>query len=244
MTRAGSRPSQSLALRGGRCYVRAWMSLRARSLAIVLLTSVGPGVGLAGTGCASRETAASRAAWNKAVRGDGPAPGRGDGRGEDKKAGEMADPSAWRDLASFAGDAAELLSLGVSTVPLATLIARLCAEPPEESPGVLEPDAVRCPPKPTLEPIGHTLTLELSRHGTVGLVATDLSGKESTDLLTLSLKYLAGSCAGGWTKKPGDSTKEFHTCTAPAGSELVLGRFLPDGEGDRWQFSLAVLGPG
>lgn len=242
MTRARSRPRQSLALRGGRCYVGAWMSLRARSLAVVLVTSVG--LGTFTTGCASRETAASRAAWNKAVRGDGPAPGRGDGRGEDKKAGEMADPSAWRDLASFAGDTAELLSLGVSTVPLDALIAKLCAEPPEEGPGALEPDAVRCPPKPTLEPIGHTLTLELSRHGSVGLVATELSAKESTDLLTLSLKYLAGSCAGGWTKKPGDSTKEFHTCTAPSGSELVLGRFLPDGDGDRWQFSLAVLGPG
>lgn len=238
MTRAGSRPRQSLALRGGQCYVRAWMSLRARSLAIVLVT-----LGVT-DGCAARETAASRAAWNRAVRGDGPAPGRGDGKGEDKKAGEMADPSAWRDVNSFIKDTAELLSLGISTVPLDTLIAKLCAEPPEESPGALEPEAVRCPPKPTMEPIGHTLTLELSRHGTVGLVATELSGKESSDLVALTLKYLAGSCAEGWTRDPGNNTREFHTCAAPSGSTVVVGRFLSEGGGERWQFSLAVLGPG
>lgn len=238
MTRAGSRPRQSLALRGGRCYVGAWMSLRARSLAAIVV-----GLGTLGA-CASRETAASRAAWNQAVRGDDPRPGLGSDRGEDKKAGDMADPNAWRDLASFTSDAAELLSLGVSTVPLKKLIAQLCAEPPEESPGVLEPEAVRCPPKPAIEPIGHTLTLELSRHGTVGLVAPELSAKDSTDLLTLSLKYLAGSCAGGWTKTRDNATEEFHTCAAPSGSTLVLGRFLSEGGGERWQFSLAVLGPG
>lgn len=237
MSRERSRPRQSLALGGGRCYVRAQMSLP-RSLAVALV-----GLGLT-AGCASRQTQAARAAWNQAVRSDGPTTGRGDDRGDDRKTGDMADPNAWRDLASFTKDTAELLSLGVSTVPLDTLVARLCAEPPEASPGVLAPDAVRCPPKPAMEPIGHTLTLELGRHGTVGLVATELSSTESLDLLTLALKNLAGSCAGGWTKITGISTEEFHTCTAPSGSTVVLGRFLSAGGGERWQFSLAVLGPG
>ena len=95
-----------------------------------------------------------------------------------------------------------------------------------------------------MEPIGHTLTLELSRHGTVGLVATELSAKESGDLVALTLKYLAGSCAEGWTRDPGNNTREFHTCAAPSGSTVVVGRFLSEGGGERWQFSLAVLGPG
>lgn len=236
MTRARSPACQSLALRGRRCYVRAWMFC-ARSLALALF-----GFGLT-SGCAARETQASRVAWKQAVRGDGTTPGSSD-RGNGKKNDETSDPSAWRDLDSFASTAAELLSLGVSTVPLDTLIARLCAEPPETTPGVLAPEAVRCPPKPTIEPLGHTLTLELNRHGTIGLAAAELSAKESTDLLTLSLKYLANSCTGGWTKIPGNATEEFHRCTAQSGSTLVLGRFLSEGGGERWQFSLAVLGPG
>ncbi len=211
---------------------------RARSLALALV-----GFGLT-SGCAARETQASRAAWKQAVRADSTTPGNNSGRADGKMDDPTSDSSAWRDLDNFASTTAELLSLGVSTVPLDTLIAKLCAEPPEASPGVLAPEAVRCPPQPTIEPLGHTLTLELNRHGTIGLAATELSARESLDLLTLSLKYLANSCTGDWTKIPGNATEEFHRCTAPSGSTLVLGRFLSEGGGERWQFSLAVLGPG
>jgi hypothetical protein len=206
-----------------------------RSLAVALV-----GLGMT-AGCASRQTQAARAAWKQAVRGDDTTPARGDGSGDDRKTGDTADPNTWRDLTNFTNDTADLLSLGVSTAPLATLVARLCAEPPEASPGVLAPDAVRCPPKPTMEPIGHTLTLEVGRHGTVGLVATELSSKDSLDLLKLARENLAGSCAGDWTKITEDL---LYTCAAPSGSTVVLARFLSAGGGERWQFSLAVLGPG
>jgi hypothetical protein len=212
---------------------------RARNPAGCLLA-----LAIAGSGCASRETQASRDAWGKAVRGAGPKRGAGENTGEDRKAGAQADPSAWRDLASFTVDTAELVALGVSTVPIDALVAKLCAEPPDETPGALAPESVRCPPKPTMEPLGHTLTLELGRQGTVGLVAPELSARESSDLLALALKHLAGACAHGWTRQPGHANEEFHTCTARSGAMVVLGRFLSEGGGERWQFSLAVLGPG
>jgi hypothetical protein len=186
-----------------------------RRLALVALIGLG--------GCAARETAGSKGGGN-------------DGR--------LADPGAWRDLATFTADIADMLSLGVSTAPLATLVDKLCAEPPEEETGMVEPEAVRCPPRPAMDPMGHPLVLELSRRGTVGLVASDLSDGDSAALLTQALKQMAGACAGGWTRTAGPHHEEFHTCTSPSGSLLVLGRFPGEGAGERWQFSLAVLGPG
>ena len=206
-----------------------------RRLALVALIGLG--------GCAGRETAASRAAWQNAVRGGAPGgsggattPGGGNNSG-------LADPGAWRDLATFTAESAELLALGISTAPLASLVDKLCAEPPEEESGVLDPETVRCPPKPAMDPMGHPLTLELSRHGSVGLVATDLSDGDSAALLTQALRQMAGACVGTWAKAPGPNLQEIHTCTSPSGAMLVVGRF-PEGTTERWQFSLAVLGPG
>jgi len=206
-----------------------------RRLALVALALLG--------GCAGRETAASQAAWQNAVRG-----GKPDGTGGittpgGRNDGGLADPGAWRDLATFTAETAELLSQGVSTAPLASLVDSLCAEPPEEETAVLEPDSVRCPPKPAMDPLGHPLMLELSRHGTVGLVATDLTDGDSAALLTQALKQMASACAGAWVRSPGPHQEELHMCTSRAGPLLVLGRFPGEG-GERWQFSLAVLGPG
>ena len=213
----------------------------ARSPALAKLFAVGLAVGLGG--CASRETAASRAAWKRAVRGSSTA-SSGTGASKDGKTdGTTADPSAWRDLAAFTSESAELLALGVSTAPMATLIEKLCAEPPEEDLAALAPEAVRCPPKPAMDPLGHPLALEIGR-GSVGLVATDLEARASVDLLADALKHLAGACEQGWTRTVSDAQQEFHSCTARSGSMLVVGRFIGEGGGDRWQFSLAVLGPG
>lgn len=206
-----------------------------RRLALVALALLG--------GCAGRETAASRAAWQNAVRGGKPDGAGGATTPGGRNDGGLADPGAWRDLATFTRDTAELLSQGVSTAPLAALVDRLCAEPPEEETGVLEPETVRCPPKPAMDPLGHPLKLELSRHGSVGLVATDMTDGDSAALLTQALKQMASACAGAWVRSPGPHHEEFHTCTSPTGSLLVLGRF-PGESGERWQFSLAVLGPG
>jgi hypothetical protein len=213
--------------------------LHARSLALAAVLGSGA--------CASRETQSSRNAWQQAQDrgesglGGGPTPSRG------PTASSGVDPSAWRELAGFTTGAGDLLSLGTSTAPLSTLIARLCAEPPEETETEGAPvKAVRCPPKPTIEPLGHTLTLELAR-GTVGLVAMDLNDRESAALVEEGLKQLAGSCAHSWTKIPNradNALEEFHTCTAPSGSTVVLGRLPIDLGAGRWQFSLAVLGPG
>ncbi len=215
------------------------MLLRARCLALAAVLGSGA--------CASRETQSSRNAWQQAQdRGQsGPGGGATPNRGTTANTG--VDPSAWRELASFTTSAGDLLSLGTSTAPLPTLIDKLCAEPPEETEAKGAPaKAVRCPPKPAIEPLGHTLTLELAR-GTVGLVAVDLNDRESAELVAEGLKQLAASCAHGWTKIPSradNAHEEFHTCTAPSGSTVVLGRLPIDLGAGRWQFSLAVLGPG
>ena len=206
-----------------------------RRLALVALFGLG--------GCAGRETQASRAAWQKAVRGEHPDASNGANGGTPDDAA-LADPSAWRDLTKFTQDSAELLSLGVSTAPLPSLVDKLCAEPPEELDNALTPTAVRCPPKPPMDPLGHPLTLELGDHSTIGLAATDLTDMDSAELLALALKQLVSACADPWTRVPSGNREEFHTCAAPSGSMVVLGRFSPEGSGDRWQFSLAVLGPG
>jgi len=197
--------------------------------------------------CATRETQSSRKAWQQAVeRGE---PGRSDGaapsRGQTGVSGGSS--SAWRDLASFTTSAAELLSLGPTTAPLAGLVDRLCAEPPDELEELAEgPAALRCRPRPPMAPLGHPLTMELAR-STVGLAAVDLSERDSAALRDEALRQLAGACAHGWTKIPSradNAHEEFHTCTARSGSMIVLGRFPRDQAAERWQFSLAVLGPG
>lgn len=213
---------------------------RTRARRLVLASALVWGL----AGCAGRETAASRAAWNRAVRGGNTTDSGPGATTKDKPGGTLADPSAWRDLATFTSETAELLSMGLSTAPMKTMIAKLCAEPPEDDSAVVEPEAVRCPPKPAMDPLGHPLELEIGRRGEVGLVATDLAPKASVDLLAETLRHLAGACEAGWTRIASDAHQEFHSCTARSGSMLVVGRFVGEGGGDRWQFSLAVLGPG
>lgn len=195
-------------------------------------------------GCATRDTRASRDAFKSATaNGGGPTDPAAKGEAAGRGAATTADTSAWKALYSFTNVAADMLSLGTTTATLPTLIKKLCAEPPEDAKTA---DAVRCDPDPPLEPQGRPLTLELSK-ATIGLVATDLTDSDSSDLLTQAMKQLAGACGSPWTEIPSgadNAHEEFHTCPATAGSMLVVGRFPRDLGAGRWQFSLAVLGPG
>lgn len=194
--------------------------------------------------CATRETRASRDAFKSAVDKTGNT-GNQTTKGNDPTRGDPAagDNSAWKALFSFTNAAAEMLSLGTSTATLPTLIKKLCAEPPEDAKTA---SAVRCEPDPPLDPLGRPLTLELSK-AQIGLVATDLTDSDSADLLAQAMKQLASACGSPWTEIPSradNAHEEIHTCPASAGSMLVLGRFPVDLGTGRWQFSLAVLGPG
>lgn len=213
---------------------------RALGLALAVLASQ--------VGCASRETNASRDAFKAAMaKGSGGAGGAAAGGSKRGDSPAAIDATTWKQLASFTAELAEMLSLGTTTVPLPTLIKKLCAEPPEERRDGPEPEAVRCPPEPAMDPLGHALTLELGRGATIGLVATDLSDSDSADLVRQALKQVAGVCSRPWTQIPrqaDNAHEEFHTCTAASGPVIVLGRFPSDLGAGRWQFSLAVLGPG
>lgn len=200
---------------------------------------------LAGLGaCATRETRSSRDAFKAATaKGrtpEGRTPTGRDPTRDDSAAGSI---SAWKALYSFTTDAAEMLSLGTTTATLPTLIKKLCDDPDSVRDAT---DAVRCAPKPAQDPLGRELTLELSK-AHIGLVATDLTDSDSADLLAQALKQLASACSHPWTEIPSradNAHEELHTCQATAGSMLVLGRFPSDLGAGRWQFSLAVLGPG
>jgi len=213
--------------------------LRARYLALAAALGLGA--------CAGRETQSTRSAWKQAIERGAPGPSGGATPSRGTTASDGADPSAWRALAGFTSSTSERLSLGTSTAPLPALIDELCAEPPEGSAAMgAEARVVHCPPKPAMEPLGHPLTLELAR-GTVGLAALDLNDKDSAALVAEALKQLAGTCAHAWTKIPSradNAHEDFHTCMALTGSTVVLGRFPIDLGAGRWQFSLAVLGPG
>ncbi len=199
------------------------------------------------TACAGRETQAARDAWeratntSKANQADANKQGRGDRNNANTNAG------TWDRLVNFASETADMLALGVSTAPLEMLVERLCAEKPDEAEFPEDAATVRCAPKPALEPLGHKLTLELSNRGLVGMVAVDLSDQDSALLLAEALKQVGRSCARGWAKVPSQADnahEEFHTCLTASGSLLALGRFPSDAAISRWQFSLAVLGPG
>lgn len=211
-------------------------ALRAGCLALAIL---------AGLGCASRETRASRDAFKSALAKDRApetrTPAGSTNAGSDAAAGDV---TAWKALYSFTVKVADMLSLGATTATLPTLIKKLCVEPPESLRDGEE--AIRCEPEPPLEPLGRALTLELSK-AQVGLVATDLTDSDSAELLAQALRQLAGACGAPWTEIPSradNAHEELHTCPATAGSMLVLGRFPSDIGAGRWQFSLAVLGPG
>lgn len=222
-------------LRAG-CYARA---VRACLAALALA--------LACSACAGRTTQASRTAWDKALarRSDpavaAPRPGpRGGARG-DGTAG------TWQQVGQFTADAVDILADGSTTISLASLAERLCAVQPDTLAADPPVEAVRCPPKVELSPLGHTLELELGRPSSIGLFARELSDKDSAQLVRQAQQQLAGACREAWSagrSSADNAHEEFHTCTTGTGAVLVLGRFPLDLGANRWQFSLVVLGPG
>lgn len=202
---------------------------------------------LACSACAGRTTQASRKAWDRALarRGDPGAGAAGSGTGRGDNRGGVS--GAWQRVGQFAADAVDVLADGSTTISLRNLAEDLCAEPPEELDADPPVDAVRCAPKGELSPLGHDLTLELGRASTIGLFARELSDQDSAQLVRQALQQLVGVCRDPWATAPSQADNahaDFHTCGTGTGSVIVVGRYPYDLGGNRWHFSLAVLGPG
>lgn len=201
---------------------------------------------LACSACRSGATQASRRAWDDALtrRTDPAAGGTRPGGGRGTTSSRNGD--GWQQLTRFTDDAVDLLADGSTTVSLPRLAEQLCDAVPDTlaDPAV---DAVECAPRQPLTLQGHDLRLELARASTISLHARELTDRDSEQLVRQSLRQLASACLEPWTPVPSradNAHEEFHTCPTPSGAVLVLGRVPIDLGGGRWQFSLAVLGPG
>ena len=198
---------------------------------------------LACSACSGGATQASRRAWDKAIarRTDPtvgatkPGAGRGGSRGG---AG-----GAWSQVGQFTADAVDILADGSTTISLTELAEKLCEEPPDGG----DAEAVRCTPKGELSPLGHPLAVELGRASSIGLFARELSDQDSALLVRQAQQQLVGVCRDPWAPAPSQADNahaEFYTCGTGTGAVIVLGRYPYDLGGNRWHFSLAVLGPG
>lgn len=211
-----------------------------------MLARLALGLALACTACASNATQSSRDAWSDALT-RGTKPGGAGGRGGGLRGRGSLSQDPWSALSRFTGESVQLLADGSSTVTLARLAERLCKETPPELADDPDVGAVRCEPREPVDPLGHALEVELGRASTIGFVALDLSDTESEQLVRQALKRIGGACMEVWKPAPrraDNALEEFHTCPAAGGAELVLGRFPSPTTAGRWQFSLAVLGPG
>lgn len=198
---------------------------------------------LACSACSGGTTQTSRKAWDKAIaRRSDPTVGAtrpGSGKGS---RGTGAG-GAWSQVGQFTADAVDVLADGSTTISLTDLATKLCAEPPEGT----DTEAVRCPPKGELSPLGHPLTLELGRASSIGLFARELSDQDSALLVRQAQQQIAGICRDPWVAAPSQADNahaDFYTCGTGTGAVIVLGRYPYDLGGNRWHFSLAVLGPG
>lgn len=142
--------------------------------------------------------------------------------------------------------ARRLLARGADPEAIAQLADLWCAE--EATPMQGRHGEVRvCVPAPPVSVAGHAFTLELGGLGVIGLVASDLSGAQSTKLLQQALEQGPRWCAGSWTPVPvrdENAHEEFHTCPTRGGPTLAAGRFPKDLRGDLWQVSVSVIGTG
>lgn len=203
---------------------------------------------LACSACSGGTTQASRKAWDRALaRRNDPTVGAtrpGSGRGGSRGGGGG---SAWQQVGQFTADAIDILADGSTTISLTSLAEKLCAEPPDGLDADPPAESVRCPPKAEFSPLGHPLTLELGRASSIGLFARELSDQDSALLVRQAQQQLAGICREPWVAAPSQADNahaDFYTCGTGTGAVLVLGRYPYDLGGNRWHFSLAVLGPG
>ena len=195
--------------------------------------------------CARRHEQAARTAWDKAVRaGRGPSEDRS-GPGGDGDSASARDAASWRALRDLILEIDDELALGVPTVDLAGLAARLCGGEPQlsrEDAGLV----YYCDPDPPRIVQGAELAVEVDTTGVVGFAALDLDGDASDILLRRALDRLADACTHSWTpvQRAEDALQEFYTCPMASGTVIAVGRFPRDLAANAWQFSLALLGPG
>lgn len=198
-----------------------------------------------GSSCARRSEEAARAAWEQAVRagrGDGGDGGDGGGRGGGDGGREGA---SWQALRKVVDEVEGTLALGVPTVDLEGLAARLCGAAPElsrEDAGLV----YHCDPDPPIVVQGVELQVEVDATGVVGFAAPDVDGAVSESLLQRALEHFGSACAHSWTpvQRGENAHEEFFTCPTASGTVIAIGRFPRDLAGNRWHFSLALLGPG
>ena len=202
---------------------------------------------LAGGACTSGTTRATQRAWENALKRPNER-GAGDSGAANPNARHTAsERDPWRALSQFAVEAIDLVADGSTTVSLPTLAEKLCADPREALAEDPSPSALRCDPKASIAPLGHSLELELGQPSTIGLFAKDLSDDASAKLLQQTLRQLTSACQEPWSLNPSradNAHEEFHTCPTGSGAVLVLGRFPSNLGAGTWQVSLTVLGPG
>ncbi len=222
--------------------------LRKRPVRSTLARLLGPALALAVVGapaCARRSEEAARAAWEQAVRagrGDGGGGGDGGGRGGGDGGREGA---SWQAMRKLVDEVEGTLALGVPTVDLEGLATRLCGAAPElsrEEAGLV----YHCDPDPAIVLQGVDLQVEVDATGVVGFAAPDVDGAVSESLLQRALEQLGSACAHSWTpvQRGENAHEEFFTCPTASGTAIAIGRFPRDLAGNRWHFSLALLGPG
>lgn len=196
--------------------------------------------------CAHRIDAQSRAAFEKSS-------GRssGDEANERVRSSESGDPggdpdalpakAGWERLNELVGESTSILEASPSPATVARLAQTWCDVEPEAT--QTDHGEVRaCFPNPPLVVDGHRFTLELGAIGVIGLVATDLSERESRALTSRALSRTREVCIDSFTT--GSSQREVehevHTCATAGGSLLAIGR-LPVSR-ELWQVSIAVVG--
>lgn len=212
------------------------------------VSTLGLTIALALAGCANRNDARVRSAWN-AGAGKSPedgSPGGEDGR-RDPAAGNDSTTTpkeGWERVDEVLGRALDVLTTAPSPDVFAQLANHWCeVEPiPRQTPH----GQVRvCFLNPPVRVEGVALTLELSDSGIIGLVALDLTAEQSAGVATAARSATSHLCMGPWEDTP-EAT--FSSCVLDGGSTLAIGRLATGTdasvEQDRsiWQVSIAILG--
>jgi hypothetical protein len=196
-------------------------------------------------GCANRTDAEVRSAWKqRGADAAGATDGGEDGRSEKpddrrrRRRGPRSDaPEGWARLENLLQRASSVLARSPEPETLAHLAHRWCEVEPE--PETTEDGWVRvCNPIPPLAVDGHAFALEVGAVGVIGLVASDLSGADSSALVQQALRATKSLCARPWQEVP---SMEFHTCPIEGGPTLAVGR-ISNGKRAGWQVSISILG--
>jgi hypothetical protein len=195
-------------------------------------------------GCAKRTDADVRAAWKHrgedpdATKGNGGEPGDEPGDRRRGRRRPLSDaPQGWVRVESLLQRASSVMARSPEPETLAHLAQRWCEVEPE--PEETEDGWVRvCNPIPPLSVDGHAFALEVGAVGVIGLVASDLSGADSSALVQQALRATESLCARPWQEV---ASMDFHTCPIEGGPTLAVGR-ISNGKRAGWQVSISILG--